>query len=79
MFHRFFKSTISIYNVIHDINDAAYLYVFHKNVYIFPTQNFIFEQIGFTGYPEKLEEIHEIEVMAVVEDVVSCQAFAQRG
>jgi len=64
---------------MHDINNAAYLYIFHKSLEIFPTQNLIFEQIGFAGYPEKLEEIHEIEVMAMVEDVVSCQAFAQRG
>lgn len=44
----------------------------------FLTNDFIFGQIGSIGYPEKLEEIHEIEDMAMVEDVVSRQAIAQR-
>lgn len=43
------------------------------------TYNIISAQIGIVGYPEKLEEIHETEVLAMVEDVDPRQAFAQRG
>jgi len=43
------------------------------------TQDFIFGQVGFVGYPEKLEKVHETEVLAMVEDVVSCQTITQRG
>lgn len=43
------------------------------------TYDFLSAQIGIIGYPEKLEEIHETEVLAVVEDVDSRQAFAQCG
>lgn len=35
------------------------------------TYDFITAQIGIIGYPEKLEEIHETEVLAMVEDVDS--------
>lgn len=49
-----------------------------KLFYIFLT-SFIIGQIGSIGYPEKLKEIHEIEIVAMVEDVVSRQTITQCG
>jgi hypothetical protein len=40
---------------------------------------YILGQIGFVGYSEKLEEVYEIEELAMVENVDSRQAFAQCG
>jgi len=52
---------------------------FTKHLNTFLSSDFIFEQIGSIGYPEKLKEIHEIEVVAMVEDVVSRQTITQCG
>lgn len=52
---------------------------FTKLFNIFLSSDFIFGQIGSFGYPEKLKEIHEIEVVAMVEDVVSRQTITQCG
>jgi len=52
---------------------------FAKLFDIFLSSDFIFGQIGSIGYPAKLKEIHEIEVVAMVEDVVSRQTITQCG
>lgn len=65
-----------LYYTVHDVTVVLILCVKPTPDMFLMYEN-TFGQIGSIGYPEELEEVHETEVMALVEDVVSCQTITQ--